>query len=88
LYDISVKKKLSKELRRLDKKNPVLYNAFYKKAAEICANPKHYKNLNAPYSKYRRVHINSNFVLCYYIDEEAQKVVFVKLAPHDEAYKS
>jgi YafQ family addiction module toxin component len=87
LYDISIKKKLSRELRKIEKKNPVLYKAFFKKATEICTNPKHYKNLNAPYSKYRRVHIDSSFVLCFYIDEEAQKVVFVKLASNDEAYE-
>lgn len=87
MYELFFREKLLKQLEKIRKKDPVLYKAVFKKGNEICANPKHYKNLNAPFSKYRRVHINTNFVLCFYIDEEAQKVVFAKLAPHDEAYE-
>lgn len=87
MYELFFREKLLKQLAKIRKKDPILYKAVLKKGSEICANPMHYKNLNAPFSKYRRVHINANFVLCFYIEEEAQRVVFAKLAHHDEAYQ-
>jgi YafQ family addiction module toxin component len=81
-----IKGKLSKELRKLSKKNNVLFEAVFKKADEICVNPQHYKNLNYPLNKYKRVHIDSNFVLCFSVDEKAQTVTLVKLAHHKDAY--
>lgn len=87
MYELFFREKLLKQLAKIRKKDPILYKAVLKKGSEICANPTHYKNLNAPFSKYRRVHVNTNFVLCFYIEEEAQRVVFAKLAHHDEAYE-
>jgi len=86
LYKLLIRVKLSKELRKLNKKNQVLFEAIFKKADEICINPQHYKNLNYPLNKYKRVHIDSNFVLCFSVDEEAQTVTLVKLAHHKDAY--
>jgi hypothetical protein len=60
LYKLLIRGKLSKELRKLNKKNHVLLEAIFKKADEICINPQHYKNLNYPLNKYKRVHIDSN----------------------------
>jgi YafQ family addiction module toxin component len=81
-----IRGKLSKELRKLNKKNHMLLEAIFKKADEICINPQHYKNLNYPLNKYKRVHIDSNFVLCFSVDEKAQTVTLVKLAHHKDAY--
>ncbi len=86
MYKLLIKGKLSKELRKLSKKNNVLFEAVFKKADEICINPQHYKNLNYPLNKYKRVHIDSNFVLCFSVDEKAQTVTLVKLAHHKDAY--
>jgi len=86
LYNLLIRGKLSKELRKLNKKNQVLFEAIFKKADEICVNPQHYKNLNYPLNKYKRVHIDSNFVLCFSVDEKAQTVTLVKLAHHKDAY--
>jgi YafQ family addiction module toxin component len=86
LYKLLIREKLSKELRKLNKKNHVLFEAIFKKADEICINPQHYKNLNYPLNKYKRVHIDSNFVLCFSVDEKAQVVTLVKLAHHKDAY--
>jgi len=86
LYKLLIREKLSKELRKLNKKNHVLFEAIFKKADEICINPQHYKNLNYPLNKYKRVHIDSNFVLCFSVDEKAQAVTLVKLAHHKDAY--
>jgi YafQ family addiction module toxin component len=81
-----IRGKLSKELRKLNKKNHILFEAIFKKADEICVNAQHYKNLNYPLNKYKRVHIDSNFVLCFSVDEKAQTVTLVKLAHHKDAY--
>jgi YafQ family addiction module toxin component len=86
LYKLLVTGKLSKDLKKLCKKNHVLFEAVFNKADEICINPQHYKNLNYPLNKYRRVHIDSNFVLCFSVDEKAQTVTLVKLAHHEDAY--
>ncbi|KKG14126.1 hypothetical protein EO98_09110 [Methanosarcina sp. 2.H.T.1A.6] len=86
MYKLLIRVKLSKELRKLNKKNHVLFEAIFKKADEICINPQHYKNLNYPLNKYKRVHIDSNFVLCFSVDEKAQTVTLVKLAHHKDAY--
>jgi YafQ family addiction module toxin component len=81
-----IRGKFSKELRKLNKKNRVLFEAILKKADEICINPQHYKNLNYPLNKYKRVHIDSNFILCFSVDEKTQTVILVKLAHHKDAY--
>ena len=86
MYKLLIRGKLSKELGKLNKKNHVLFEAIFKKADEICINPQHYKNLNYPLNKYKRVHIDSNFVLCFSVDEKAQTVTLVKLAHHKDAY--
>ena len=86
MYKLLIREKLSKELRKLNKKNHILFEAIFKKADEICVNPQHYKNLNYPLNKYKRVHIDSNFVLCFSVDEKAQTVTLVKLAHHKDAY--
>ena len=51
MYKLLIREKLSKELRKLNKKNHVLFEAIFKKADEICINPQHYKNLNYPLNK-------------------------------------
>lgn len=86
MYKLLIRGKLSKELRKLNKKNHVLFEAIFKKADEICINPQHYKNLNYPLNTYKRVHIDYNFVLCFSVDEKAQTVTLVKLAHHKDAY--
>ena len=48
MYKLLIREKLSKELRKLNKKNHVLFEAIFKKTDEICINPQHYKNLNYP----------------------------------------
>lgn len=86
MYKLLIRGKLSKELRKLNKKNHALFEAIFKKADEICINPQHYKNLNYPLNKYKQVHIDSNFILCFSVDEKAQTVTLVKLAHHKDAY--
>jgi YafQ family addiction module toxin component len=86
LYKLLITDKLLKELTKLSKKDKVLYETVFKKADEICINPNHYKNLNSPLNKYKRVHVSTNFVLCFSVNEEEKTVTIVKLAHHDEAY--
>lgn len=78
--------KTFKRAGKVKQKNHVLFEAVFKKADEICINPQHYKNLNYPLNKYKRVHVDSNFVLCFSVDEKEQTVTLVKLTHHKDAY--
>lgn len=79
MYKTVNQRKLSKELRKLNKKNHVLFEAVFKKADEICINPQYYKNLNYPLNKYKRVHIDSNYMLCFSVNEKEQTVTLIGL---------
>ena len=74
------------ECKKLFKGNSKLKEALKKKAKEIGENPFHFKPLKAPLQGFRRVHLLGCFVLIYEIKEKEEKVVFVRLAHHDEAY--
>lgn len=50
-------------------------------------NPDHYKNLKRPMQKYKRVHVNNNYVLIFRIDKENKKVIFFDYNHHDKIYK-
>ncbi|MCB9370726.1 addiction module toxin RelE [Candidatus Woesearchaeota archaeon] len=45
----------------------------------------HYKNLKYDLSKFRRVHVNSSYVILFF--DEKEKIYFVDYAHHDVIYK-
>ncbi len=53
---------------------------------KICENPRVGKPLRYALRGIWRVHIGS-FVLMYEIDDKNRKVIFLKFAHHDDAYK-
>ena len=77
--------KFEKKLHKLDVKN--LYNTL-NKVLEILQskNIDHYKNLRKPLQKYKRVHVNSSYVILFY-DEKKKKIIFVDYEHHDKIYK-
>lgn len=85
-YDIVVESRLEKHLKKLRKKDRATYNKTIKKMLKICENPMLGKPLRYTLKGVWRVHIGS-FVLMYEIDEKNHRVVFLKFAHHDEAYK-
>ncbi len=77
---------LDKILSKLAKKDKTQFESVLKKIDEIInsQNLDHYKNLRTPLQKYKRVHIHSNFVLLFKI--ENNKITFRYYDHHDTVY--
>jgi mRNA-degrading endonuclease RelE of RelBE toxin-antitoxin system len=86
-YDLEIKPKLQKELKKLAKKNRNLVIAIDKKVKEICANPHRFKNLKNGMSDKSRIHFG-HFVFTYVIDDEKKVVTLDDLEHHDSIYKN
>ena len=79
--------KIEKTLRKLKKKDPVVFRALQRKINEIAENPSHYKPLKHDLAGERRVHIMKSFVLKFEIDDVGRVVTFLVFGHHDDAYK-
>ena len=80
---------LRKILSKLFKKEKRRYDILMSKLEEIltCENVEHYKNLRKPLQRFKRVHINSNFVLAFQYDKKQDLVIFFDFDHHDKIYK-
>ncbi len=80
---------LKKILLKLFKKEKRRYDIIMKKIQEIltCENVEHYKNLRTPLQRFKRVHINSNFVLVFKYDKSQDLIIFYDFDHHDKVYK-
>lgn len=74
-----------KILKKLEKKDIVLYNRIEEKLVDITNNPYFGKPLRNIFRNRRRIHIGS-FVLVYRICEEEQEVRFLDFDHHDKIY--
>jgi YafQ family addiction module toxin component len=86
-YSASIKPSCKKTIRKLCKKNSEFKKALMNKMQEVIEDPLHYKPLKYDYSGKRRVHIMKSFVLVFKVHEEANRIEFLKLEHHDDAYK-
>lgn len=86
-YRLMIKPSLMKTFRKLTKRDPKQMEIILKKTAEVLKNPQHYKNLNAPLNMWKRVHIDSNFVLAYSVDERNKTVTLEDYDHHDKIFK-
>ena len=86
MYKIVISEKLSKELRKLVKKDNVMYSAIIKKSEEIRIHPDRYKNLNSPMNNLKRVQIGTHFILQFSVDDKTKTVTLEYLEHHDDAY--
>jgi YafQ family addiction module toxin component len=86
-YKFEIKPKLEKKLKKIEKKDPVMFKAARDKIEEIIKNPRHYKPLRYDMKGLRRVHLEKSFVLMFEIDEEEKMVRFLDLDHHDEIYR-
>ncbi len=83
-YAYTFSPELESALKKLKKKDPVLYERFIKKILQIIEKPELYKTLTYVGGKYKRVHINP-FVLVFTI--EGETINFLYLEHHDKAYR-
>lgn len=86
MYDVHVRPHLDKLFFKLQKKNPKQFSILQKKIQEILENPHRYKNLRSPLQKWKRVHIDSHFVLTFSINESEKTVTLEDYDHHDKIY--
>ncbi len=84
-YSFEIKPELAKKLKKLKKKDPVLFMRIQKKIFEIIERPTHYKPLKYGMKTIRRVHFDP-FVLTFTMNEKEHIVEFLDFAHHDEIY--
>lgn len=87
MYDVDAKPHLDRIFHKLSKKNPKQLEIIHKKVKEILKDPHRYKNLRRPLNQWKRVHIDSHFVLAFSIDEGSKTVILEDYEHHDKIYK-
>ncbi len=88
MYDLFLRKSVETIFFKLAKKNPKQLEIINNKINEIRENPQHYKNLKKPMQHLKRVHIDSNFVLLFSVDETSKTVIIEDYDHHDKIYRN
>ena len=88
MYTIKTTSRIDKIFLKLCKKNPKQIGIITQKVEEIVKNPYRYKNLRAPLSHLRRVHMDKSFILVFSVDETSKTVILEDYAHHDNIYKT
>ena len=87
MYSLTIHAILDKILNKLQHKNSKQYIIISNKVHEILNNPYHdYKNLKKPLQKYKRVHIDKNYVLIFRVNHTTQEVILEHYDHHDYVY--
>ena len=88
MYKLERSEKLKKILKKLFKKDKVRYEATLKKIDEVINtnDPNHYKNLSYDMKTFKRVHIDSHFVLIFKLDQNNKTIKFEDLQHHNHIY--
>jgi YafQ family addiction module toxin component len=82
-YNIEFSSQFEKSIKKLKKKDKILFNQIQKKLIDIVQNPDRYKTLGNVFAGYRRLHFGP-FVLIYKIEKNIVRVI--SLDHHDKAY--
>ena len=87
MYEYKTSKTLKKILNKLQVKDKVRFEAVLNKIKEVITSSDitHYKNFRYDMKEYRRVHIDSSFVLIFKI--EGNIILFEDLQHHDDMYR-
>jgi mRNA-degrading endonuclease RelE of RelBE toxin-antitoxin system len=85
MYSYEFDEELKEGLKKLAKKDKPLFLEFQKKVVQLIENPFLGKPLKNIMKGKRRVHLG-HFVLIYELLDNDHKVIFLKLAHHDDAY--
>jgi YafQ family addiction module toxin component len=88
MYNLFLRKSVETIFFKLAKKNPKQLDIINKKINEIRQNPQHYKNLKKPMQHLKRIHVNSNFVLLFSVDEASKVVIIEDYDHHDKIYRN
>jgi YafQ family addiction module toxin component len=87
VYRLSIKEKLDKKFRKLQKKDKEMLRLIERKVQDILEDPYRFKPLRKPLQNKRRVHIGGPFVLIYEVNEEEKMVTLFDFDHHDNIYK-
>lgn len=83
VYQIEFSIQFEKSMKKLKKKDKVLFEQIQKKLIDLVQNPDHYKPLKNILAGYRRIHFGS-FVLIYKIKGDIVRII--SLDHHDQSY--
>ncbi len=87
MYIFYISEKLEKILKKIFKKDKNRYKIVLNKINEVInSNPHHYKNLRNNMKEFKRVHIDSHFILIFKVKKN--KIHFEDLQHHDYIYKT
>ncbi len=85
-YSFEIKPELAEKIKKIGKKNLLLFQRIQKKIAEIIENPNRYKPLRYDMKGIRRVHLDP-FVLIFSVNENEKCVEFLDIDHHDNIYR-
>ena len=83
VYQIEFSVQFERSMKKLKKKDKVLFEQIQKKLIDLVQNPDHYKPLKNILAGYRRIHFGS-FVLIYKIGGDIVRII--SLDHHDQSY--
>ena len=90
MFNFDLSDELKFKIIKLAKKDRKRVEIINKKIKEVINSDlesiKHYKNLRYDMKEFKRVHIDSSFVLTFKIDLQNKFVLFVDLDHHDNIY--
>jgi YafQ family addiction module toxin component len=90
MFEFDLSDELKLKIRKLLKKDRKKVEIIRKKIKEIVGSDQttidRYKNLRQDLKEYKRVHINTHFVLTFKVDKQRNFVLFVDFEHHDKAY--
>ncbi|MCR4335956.1 MAG: addiction module toxin RelE [archaeon] len=89
MHEFELSEKLQKILKKLLKKDNKRYEILMKKIEEICSNEniEHYKNLSNEMKEFKRVHLDSHFVLTFKHIKKTDLNRFEDFQHHDVIYR-
>ena len=82
-YSIELSSSFDKSMKKLRKKDKVLFDQIQKKLIDLVQNPEHYKPLRNVLAGYRRIQFGP-FVLIFKIEGEVVRII--SLDHHDKSY--
>ena len=88
MYRFKISEHLQYILKRLSKKDNLLYERLLAKMNEVihCYDVEHYKNLRSNMKESKRVHVG-HFVLVFQYNKEGNEINFDDFDHHDTVYK-
>lgn len=86
VYSFEIKPDLIEKIKKIRKKDKILFQRIQKKIQEIIENPNHYKPLRYDMKNIKSVHLDP-FVITFSVNEKVKLVEFLEIDHHDKIYR-